>query len=309
MSPNFNEQHLEKCWSACWHRARRPVEGVLVSEDEASKIAEQVIRNLAIDHGQGPASEADFTAKALEEASSATRSIVADQRRSSADPQVYHDPEDRRYEQNLDLDRLKKRDPENGFQDREWNRLPALLRPLALATLSRKGIKGHDAEDVFNDTLAELVRERENGGGAPIMDPTVFEELIPLHSRIVGFRAVDWFRRRGTLKNQPNNGDSLDALTDNADAPMQFEDPSSDPERPSFESIYQECQSALSTFEWDLVFRLYVAQSHTIQDLIKDDEFCVRAGIRASASGSTRRRALAEQVETALEKIREHLEN
>jgi hypothetical protein len=285
------------------------VEGVLVSEDEASKIAEQVIRNLAIDCLDGPESEADFTAKVLDEASSATRSVVANQRRSVSDPQVHHDPEDRRYQQNLDLDRLKKHDPERGFQDREWNRLPDLLRPLAFATLSRKGIKGHDAEDVFNDTLAELVREREGGRGAPIMDPTVFEELIPLHARIVGFRAVDWYRRRGTLKNQPNSGPSLDELTDNPDGAYQFEDPSSDPERPSFESIYEECRDALSSAEWDLIFRLYVAQSHTIQDLIKDDEFCVRAGIKPSASGSTRRRVLAAQVETALEKIREHLEN
>lgn len=309
MSPTFNEQHLQKCWNACWHRARRPVEGVLVSEDEATKIAEQVIRNLAIDCLDGPESEADFTAKVLEEASSATRSAVANLRRSNSDPQVHHDPEDRRYAQNLDLDRLKKQDPEKGFQDREWNRLPDLLRPLAFATLSRKGIKGHDAEDVFIDTLAELVREREDGRGAPIMDPTVFEELIPLHARIVSFRAVDWYRRRGTLKNQPNNGDSLDALTDSSEAPIQFEDPSADPERTTFENIYSECQHALSSAEWDLIFRLYVAQSHTIQDLIKDNEFCVRAGIKASASGSTRRRMLASQVEAALEKIREHLEN
>lgn len=308
MSLKFNEQHLEKCWNACWHRARRPVEGVLVSEDEASKIAEQVIRNIAIDCLDGPDSEADFTVKVLEEASSATRSVVANQRRSVHDPQVYHDPEDRRYEQNLDLDRLKKRDPERGFQDREWNRLPNLLRPLAFATLSRKGIKGPDAEDVFNDTLAELVREREDGSGAPIMDPTVFEELIPLHARIVGFRAVDWYRRRGTLKNQPNNGDSLDALTDNPDAPIQFEDPSADPEKTTFESIYNECEDALTPAEWDLIFRLYVAQSHTIQDLIKDNAFCIRAGIKASASGSTRRRVLGAQVTAALEKIREHLE-
>jgi DNA-directed RNA polymerase specialized sigma24 family protein len=280
-----------------------------VPEDEASKIAEQVIRNIAIDCLDGPESEADFTAKVLDEASSATRSIVAEQRRSISDPQVHHDPEDRRYEQNLDLDRLKKKDPERGFQDREWNRLPDILRPLAFATLSRKGIKGHDAEDVFNDTLVELVREREDGRGAPIMDPTVFEELIPLHARIVGFRAVDWYRRRGTLKNKPNAGASLEEMTDNPDGGYQFEDKSVDPEKPTFESIYEECRDALSASEWDLIFRLYVAQSHTIQDLIKDNDFCVRAGIKASASGSTRRRVLAAQVEAALEKIKEHLEN
>lgn len=304
MSPEDPQKHLEKCWEACWHRARRPVEGVLIPEERAVEIAERVMRNIALDFQEVPP-EAEFTARVIQETSETTRDLVAGERRKRSDPQLHHDPEDRRYSQNLDLDRLQRADPERGFQDPEWNRLPQVLRPLALATLSRKGIKGADAEDVFSDTLVELVRERENSRSAPILDPTVFEELIPLHARIVQFRAIDWFRRRSALKNQPNAGESFDALTGDADRPLQFEDGSSD--TISFERIYNECREALSAVEWQLVYALYVAQTATVQDLIQNDRLCAKLGIKPGASASTRRRVIAEIVEEALEKIRENL--
>jgi hypothetical protein len=306
MEDPTRKEQLQRCWNACWNRARRPVEGVLVSEDLSNAIAERAIRNVSIDFDRFP-TEAEFTARALEETATATRDLVARERRAASDPQLHHDSEDRRYVRNLDLDRLQRRHPEKGFSDSEWNHLPAILRPLALATLTRKGIKGADAEDVFSDTLVELVREREGSGHSPILDPTVFEEIIPLHARIVSFRAVDWYRRRGALKNQPNTGDSIDALTASPDHAMQFEDRAADPARPTFERIYKECREALSPTEWELVFILYVNQSATIQDLIGDDAFCAKLGINPSVSGSTRRRAIAEQVEDALEKIRENL--
>ncbi|WP_193214524.1 sigma-70 family RNA polymerase sigma factor [Luteolibacter marinus] len=304
MSPTIPHKHLEKCWEACWHRARRPVEGVLVPEQQASEIAERVMRNLALDFEALPP-EAEFAARVIQETASVTRELVAEKRRREANPQIHHDPEDRRYQQNLDLDRLQSIHPESGFNDPEWNRLPQILRPLALSTLTRKGIKGADAEDVFSDTLVELVRERESSHSAPILDPTVFEELIPLHARIVQYRAIDWYRRRGALKNQPNAGESLDALSDDPDHPLQFEDSAGGAIR--FETIYQECREALTATEWQLIYTLYVSQSATIQDLIQNDRFCDQLGIKPGASLSTRRRAIGEMVEEALEKIRENL--
>lgn len=307
--PMVDEMHkdqLERCWNSCWQRARRPVEGVILPEEQASDLAEQSIRNLSIDYTAFPG-EAEFTAKALLETVSATLQSVATQRRLSSDHQLHHDPEDKRYEGNLNLDRLQRHDPERGFHDKEWNKLPPVLKPLALATLNRKGIKGSDAEDVFAETLAELVREREGSGRSPILDPTVFEEVIPLHIRIVGFRAIDWFRRRGSLKNQPNSGSSYEELTDNPDRAVQFEDHSADPNAPTFANIYKQCEEALSRDEWELIFILYVNQTATIQDLIADDGFCAKMGMKPGISGSTRRRILADFVEQALEKIRENM--
>lgn len=304
MSPVHPQRHLDKCWEACWHRARRPVEGVLVPEDQAARIAEQVMRNIYRDYEEMPP-EAEFTARVIQETAEATRGLVAEIRRKEADPQRHHDPEDRRYDRNLDLDRLQRSHPDRGFCDPEWNRLPDILRPLALATLGRKGIQGADAEDVFNDTLVELVRQREDSRHAPILDPKVFEEIIPLHSRIVQYRAIDWFRRRSALKNQPNAGESFDALTGDPDRPQQFEDASD--RTISFEKIYAECREALSPLEWQLVYHLYVAQTATVQDLVGNDAFCAKLGIKPGASASTRRRVIGERVESALEKIRENL--
>ncbi len=306
MEDLIRKEQLQRCWNACWHRARRPVEGVLVPDNQASDIAERAIRNVSLDYEKFP-TEAEFTAKALEETATATRDLVAQERRKLADPQLHHDPSDGRYARNLNLDRLQRRDPAKGFCDSEWNQLPAVLRPLAFATLTRKGIKGPDAEDVFGDTLVELIREREGSGHAPILDPTVFEEIIPLHARIVSFRSVDWYRRRGALKNQPNTGDSLEALTDHPEHAMQFEDHSADPTTHTFERIYKECREALSASEWELIFILYVTQSATIQDLIGDEAFCAKLGIKPNVSGSTRRRVLSDLVEEALKKIKENL--
>jgi DNA-directed RNA polymerase specialized sigma24 family protein len=296
MSPASPQKHLEKCWEACWHRARRPVEGVLLPEDRAAEIAERVMRNITMDFERLPG-EAEFAARVIEGTTEATRDIVAGE--------LHHDPADRRYPQNLDLDRLQRVHPERGYQDSEWNRLPDILRPLALATLSRKGIKGHDAEDVFIETIAELVRERDDQRKAVIQEPTVFEEIIPLHSQIVQFRAIDWYRRRGAQKNQPNTGDSFDVLTGDSERPRQFEDESAT--AVTFERIYKECQEALSPVEWQLVYALYVSQSATVQDLVRNDKVCAKLGIKPGASDSTRRRAISELVEGALEKIRENL--
>ena len=111
MSPVSPQRHLQKCWEACWHRARRPVEGVLLSEERAAEIAEQVMRNVALDLEKLPG-EAEFTARVIEETTEATRDLVAGERRKIADPQLHHDPSDRRYPQNLDLDRLQRMHPE-----------------------------------------------------------------------------------------------------------------------------------------------------------------------------------------------------
>jgi tetratricopeptide (TPR) repeat protein len=122
-------------------------------------------------------------------------------------------------------------------------------------------------------------------------------------------RSIDWYRRRGALKNQPNTGDSLNALTDNPEHGIQFEDRSADPQNNTFERIYKECQEALTAAEWELVFILFVTQSATIQDLIGDAAFCAKFGIKAGVSLSTRRRVLSELVEAALEKLRKNLIN
>ncbi|MGB1130220.1 MAG: hypothetical protein ACPG4K_09220 [Haloferula sp.] len=298
---------LESCWRSCWHRARRPVEGVLVDRELASQLAERAMRNVAVGTA-GPPESSKFLAAALEETRSHSRQTIASERTRDKDPQRHHDPADTRYPANLDLDELQKQHPSRGFDRPEWNQLPDLLRPLAFAQLGKKDIGGPDAEDLFLEVLSELARERGSDGKAPITDLTLFEEIVPMQTRMLQFRSIDWHRRRSTQKNQTNTGPSFDALSDDPDRPMQFADPSTGSGAPlKFEQIYAHCKEALEPEEWELVITLYVAQTATVQDLVQDDDFCQALELKPGASDSTRRRAINTRLESALEKLRECL--
>lgn len=273
----------------------------------ASQIAARALRNIAVETDGAPETS-KFLAAALRETAAHSSTSVATERTREADPHRYHDPTDTRYPENLNLDELQRQHPERGFDRPEWNKLPDLLRPLAFAQLGKKDIKGPDAEDLFLEILTELARERRSDHKAPITDLTLFEEIVPMQTRMLQFRSIDWHRRRSAQKNQTNTGPSFDALSDDPDRPLQFTDPSTDTgASPKFEQIYTQCREALEPDEWRLVITLYVAQSATVQDLVEDDEFCASLDIKPGASPSTRRRAINARLEAALEKLRECL--
>jgi hypothetical protein len=248
----------------------------------------------------------------MESAYDHARHNVAAERESRSDPQICHDPEDRRYEKNLDLNRLRRRD-EGGFSHREWNGLDPILRPFGFHLLLRKGLGSQDAEDVYLETFAELARERAKDGTAPIESIVVFEEVIPLFSKMVQFRAIDWRRKRGSLKNQPNAQSSFEDLTEREEGAMQFEDEGSDPDRDigrlSFDEIYRQCGEALNEFEWELVFTVYVAQSATMGDLCENRNILRKLGLESGHSISKKRRILNETLEGALEKLKKCLQS
>lgn len=298
---------LESCWRSCWHRARRPVEGVLTDAETATRLAERALRNLAVDLEAGT-DPARFLARAVGETAGHATEAVAAERRERADPQRHHDPDDARYPHNLHLDQLQQHDPERGFHHPEWNRLPDLMRPLAFAQLAKKSIEGPDAEDLYLEILAEMARQRGSDQVAPISELTVFEEIVPLQHKMLQFRSIDWHRRRQALKNQTNTGPSLDALADDPERPMQFAEPGSEHgATPKFERIYAECREALDEDEWRLVVTLYVARTATVTELVEDLDFCASLGVKPGASESTRRRAINARVEGCLEKLRECL--
>lgn len=298
---------LESCWRSCWHRARRPVEGVLTDPETATRIAERALRNLAVDTTPDIERSRFFADAVREAASHATATVAADRTRES-DPQRHHDPADARYPANLNLDDLQRYDEAGGFSHPEWNQLPPLLRPLAFAQLLKKSIAGPDAEDLFLEILAEMSRKRGSDDRAPISDLTVFEEIVPLQHKMLQFRSIDWHRRHEAQKNQTNTGPSLDALTDDPDKPMQFADPASLPgPTPKFDDIYFQCREALTEREWWLVVTLYVSRNATVSDLVNDHDLCRDLGLKPGASDSTRRREINARVETALDKLRECL--
>lgn len=302
-------EFFEKLWRATYRRAKRPVEGVLLSDEAASTLAAEIFENL-LDRYKLRPSDAEFSAEAMEGAHDHARHNVAGERTGSSDPQVYHDPKDTRYEKNLDLDRLRKKGKE-GFSDREWNGLDPILRPFGFHLLLRKGLGNQDAEDVYLETFAELARERAKDGKAPIESIVVFEEVIPLFSKMVQFRAIDWRRKQGALKNQPNTQSSFEDLTEREEGAMQFEDEGADPDRGlgqlSFDEIYRQCGETLNEFEWELVFTVYVSQSATMGELCEDPAILEKLGLEPSHSVSKKRRILNESLEGALEKLQKCL--
>jgi hypothetical protein len=302
-------EFFEILWRATFRRAKRPVEGVLLSDEAATNLAGKIFENLLDRYRQRP-TDAEFSAEAMEGAHDHARHNVSADRTSQSDPQLCHDPSDTRYEKNLDLDRLKKKGRE-GFSDREWNGLDPILRPFGFHTLLRKGLGNHDAEDVYLETFAELARERAKDGTAPIESIVVFEEVIPLFSKMVQFRAIDWRRKQSSLKNQPNTQSSYEDLTEREDGAMQFEDKSSDPDRDlgqlSFDEIYRQCGETLNEMEWHLVFTVYVSQSATMGELCADEDILLKLGLETNHSISKKRRILNEALEGALEKLQKCL--
>ena len=304
-----DSEFFEKLWRATYRRAQRPVEGVLLAKTEARSLAHDIFENLLERYRQRPP-DAEFSAEALEGAHDHARHNVAGERTSKADPQICHDPADERYEQNLDLDRLKKKD-DGGFSDRTWSGLDPILRPFGFHLLLRKGLGNHDAEDVYLETFAELARERAKDGKAPIESIVVFEEVIPLFSKMVQFRAIDWRRKQRALKNQPNTQSSFEDLTEREDGAMQFEDQGADPDRGlgdlSFDEIYRQCGESMSEFEWELVFTVYVSQSATMGELCEEPKILEKLGLETRHSMSKKRRILNEALEGALGKLQKCL--
>jgi hypothetical protein len=303
---------FEKVWRASYRRARQPVEGVLLDESAALALAEDIFDRLLARFRQKPA-ESEFTSEALELAAEESRLKVALDRREAGDPQRHHDPEDTRYPENLDLDRLQSHKGDHDFRDSEWTRLDPLLRPFGFHLLQRKGVKGHNAEDVYMETFAELARPKASNNQAPIEAIRVFEEIVPLFSRMIQFRAIDWRRKQTALKNQPNTQSSLDELTGKEEHAMQFEDPGAGPSltvgEMSFDEIYSECEEALEPFEWQLVFTVYVSQSATMGELLENSEMLQKLGLKARDSTSKKRRILNEFLEQSLQKLARCLQN
>ena len=174
-------------------------------------------------------------------------------------------------------------------------------------------MQGPNAEDVYIETFAELARPKSSDKRAPIEAIRVFEEIVPLFSRMVQFRAIDWRRKQSALKNQPNTQNSLDELTDSEDHAMQFEAPGAGPAATvgdmSFDEIYSQCEEALNPFEWQLVFTVYVSQAATMGELLEKPAMLEKLGLTEGDSTSKKRRILNEYLEQALQKLARCLQN
>lgn len=308
--PLSHEVFWEDLWNAMLERIQRPVTGVLLDRDRARRIGEPLLLRLVRGHDES-APAAETSASALGEAAETSKCHVADERKRSANPELHRDPDDTRYERNLNLPALQEREPDGRFAHPEWSLLDRFLRPFGFQILKRKGLADEDGEEVFNDTIASLALTAAEKKQAPIEELIVFEEIIPNFCRRIGFRAIDAVRKRTSLKARPDHLVSLEGMETEEGCAVQIADPAvSDRERPDtwrFEEIFAQCREELSAVEWGLIHDLYVAQRYTVKDLIADPAKLAFLGIDAKQSPATLRRRVEDIINPALERLADAL--
>ncbi|BCX48240.1 hypothetical protein HAHE_21480 [Haloferula helveola] len=306
--PAEDQAFWENLWNAMLERLQRPVNGVLVNRETALRLGEPLLLNHVRLRDETNDS-ARTNAVVLDDATISSKEYVAEERVLSHDQERYRDPEDRRYERNLDLPALQERKGDGRFGHPEWDKLDRFLRPFGFQVIHRKGLRDEDGEEVFNDTFASLALSSE--GPAPIEELIVFEEIIPNFCRRVGFRAIDSIRRRNTQKARPDHLHSLDAMETEEGTAVEIEDPAAaDQSRPDtwrFEEIYKQCREELNAVEWGLIFDIHVAQNYTVKDLIADPAKLEFLGIDPNQSASTLRRRVEDILNPALERLAEAL--
>ncbi len=307
-APVKDEAFWADLWNAMLERLQRPVTGVLLDRDSARRIGEPLLLRLVRRH-DGNTAETGSTA--LGEAAETSKLHVAGERQLSRDPNRHHDPDDRRYESNLDLPALQQRGPDGRFAHPEWSALDRFLRPFGFQILKRRGLGDEDGEEIFNDTFASFAVAAADKQRAPIEELIVFEEIIPNFCRRIGFRAIDALRKRTALKARPAHLHSLEGMESEDGTAVQLADPAApDRERPDtwrFEEIYAQCREDLSALEWSLIYDLYVAQRYTVKDLIADPAKLRFLGIDPGQSPATLRRRVDDLVNPALQRLADAL--
>lgn len=248
------------------------------------------------------------------------RAIVhtAQQRVARRQPDLWHDAAWQQGEPVLDMAALRQRDARGGYSSPEWQRLHDVLKRRALRILP--GLRhGHmllpeqAVEDVFMEALTELIRERPEKG--TLLDELPLWEHVPaVFNTVVKRRGIDWLRREGQRKNQPNSA-ALQTSFDDPDVPLAgtLPEPRSaagfDPlQGVTFDRIYRACSKCLTPLQWRIITDIYIEETSTRLDLASDAAVLRELDVSPSASEATRRRAINRQLETALAHLAECLQ-
>ncbi len=310
LSPDF-QSFVTGVWNSMLQRLQCPVEGVLLPIQLARKIGEPVLHRLLDREGDNP-SQADFSAEALEAATIEAKETVAEERFNSKDHEKFRDPEDKRYDRNLNLPHLQEKNASGRFHHPEWHALNQFLKRFASPQFRKKNIGPEDAEEIYNTALASLAQKTEAKPKAPIELLRVFEEIIPNFCRLISLRSIDWHRRQLAKKARPDSLVNIEAMTTEEGGQVELADRGvSDPDEPvtwRFEEIYRQCKEHLSDTEWGLIFKIHVAQTHTIKDLVHDKKELADLGLSPTQSPSTLRRRIDEILQPALVKLADALE-
>ncbi len=233
---------------------------------------------------------------AVQHALNATRAA----RISSGTPDLWHDPKHTGSTPVVDLPALQQ-DPDSP----EWQDLFAQLKPRAMGLLRGEGAGEQDAEDVFAESMAGMVKPRQSGPSA-IDDLLVYEQLPPLFLCIVRRRLVNHIRYRQAEKRAVRNtlGMEHDAGDVAAAALTVWEAEAADPMGGlTLARLAEECAHLLSPLQQHILTTLYLEETATYMEVAQAPWFANAVDLKPNASDATRRRALDTEHDSALDSL------
>ena len=285
-------------FGACW--AGRPVAGIVLPGAERLKIVTSVFEQFMTAHPVIPGSletHAFIQSATVQAALTVTREA----RIASGVADLWHDPSHRGTTPVIDLVELQQK-PDS----RLWLDLLTEMKPRALGLLRGQGVNDMDAEDLFAEGMAGMVKPRKDGT-AVIQDLLVYEQLPMLFLSIIKRRTINHIRDRHAEKRAANSTVSLheDETTEDITAQSTFAEWASEAADPlggmTMARLAAECANGLSKLQQRILTVLYIEESADYMEVASSDWFVQATGLKVSASDATRRRALDREHDSALD--------
>ena len=291
-------------FGACW--AGRPIAGLLLPGSERLKVVTGTFEQLMAEHPVLPGALETYAfiqSTAVRTALDATRKA----RLAARVPDLWHDPGHRGTTPVIDLTELQEQ-PDS----RLWQDLLVELKPRAFGLLRGQGVEGADAEDMFAEAMAGMVKPRRDGK-AIIQDLLVYEQVPMLFLSILRRRTVNHIRDRHAEKRAAHSTLSLHADETAGDitaqsAVAEWAAEAADPLRGmTLARLAEECAEGLSSLQQRILSVLYIEESADYMEVASSPWFVQAVGLKASASEATRRRALDREHDSALDHLAQSL--
>jgi hypothetical protein len=194
------------------------------------------------------------------------------------------------------------------IQTTAWQALVRDMKVVAMPIIRRQGVVEADAEGVYFKVLAELDQGRNGTSRRALDEVLVYEQIPRLIAVMARNQAIDLLRAHGRRKNTPNQTGLQESLDQNESIGQTLADPQAtrwldDPfSALTFDQIHVGCKDTLTQLQWRVVTGLFIDEQ-TMLDLCEDDSLLTALDLPTSASVSTRRRRLGEQLQSALDRL------
>jgi hypothetical protein len=294
-------------WSDLWQLTTRwistPIAGILLPPNEQATLGTAIFEDF-LDHFPSLPGREESLSYLQQRARDVSLAHTAKMRLSQQNPALWRDPEWKPGGEGLHPSHLNA--SSSSVQTAAWKILVRDMKCVALPIIRRQGVSEADAEGIYFKLLADLDQGRTSSSKRALDEVVVYEQLPRLIAVMARNQAVDYMRAQTRQKNTPNFSGAQDSLDENETLGHSLADPQAtrwldDPfSTLTFDQIYRGCKDVLSRVQWRIVTGLFV-EEQTVLDLCGDDGLVRELELSASASVSTRRRRLGDQLQGALD--------